>query len=225
MKYLKKINLNESKSDEILDVLDVFIDLKDDDFVKKISAFNLTRNGRLSSIVYFNKNYFNNIRNIEDMNSHIQNLNTINSILERINYITDLEFSFEGDKLSIYFETVDGIKNILSKQREGAYRSKNLPVQINLNSLPNDIQIAPQETLNGIRSFIINNDLSCRLIVSPTSWGDVKEVNNDVNLQNLIVEEFKKYGFEFVKKWNDENLEYVHYGKVMWFEFYMKSII
>ena len=223
MKYLKKINLNESKSDEILEVLDVLIDLKDDDFVKTIKKFNLTKSGKLNLIAYFNKNCFTNIRNIKDMNVNIQNLNTITSILNRINNITDLEFSFEGDKLSIYFKTVDGIKSILSKKNiEGRYISKDLPVKIDLNSLPNDIQI---DNFSEIRSFIISNDLSCRLIVKSSSWQAIGEVNKDTNLQNLIVEEFKKYGFEFVKKWNDESWGLEPYGKVMWFEFYMKSIV
>jgi len=36
MKYLKKINLNESKSNDILDVLALLTDLKDDDIINHV---------------------------------------------------------------------------------------------------------------------------------------------------------------------------------------------
>jgi hypothetical protein len=223
MKYLKKINLNESRSDDILDILDILLDLEDDNFVKEISNFTITRNGRLELKVFFNENHFGNIRSIEDFDTKIKNLNSINAILKRINSFTDLEFSFEGNKLLIYFKTVDGIEKILSKYREGSYISKNLPVKIDINRLPDDLEI---DNFNYQSSFIINNDLSCRLIITCASWDDISKVNKDDNLQNLIIKEFENYGFNFVRKWIDENWGYEHdEDDAMWFEFYMKSVI
>jgi len=54
MKYLKKINLNESKYEDILDILDILTDLKDDDIVKEskfIMIHSNKRNGTIRSSI------------------------------------------------------------------------------------------------------------------------------------------------------------------------------
>lgn len=224
MKYLKKINLNESKYEDILDILDILTDLKDDDIVKE-SKFIMTHfNKRLELEVSMVRDHFKTENNIESLQQTSHLLQNISDTLVRINQISNISFSFSGDKLSIFFDYNKNVEKFLSKvDNEGRYEMNKIrdsldrPLKLELR-LPHDMR-------DESSSFILNNDLSCRFITHVSSWQQIGRVNNDPKLQEAIVKEVSQYGFEFVKKWHDESWGLEPYGQVLWFEFYIKSVI
>lgn len=224
MKYLKKINLNESKYEDILDILDILTDLKDDDIVKESKFIMIHLNKRLELKVSMVKDHFKTENNIESLQQTSHLLNEISHALIRISQISDISFSFSGDKLSIFFDYNKNVKKFLSKvNNEGKHEINNIrdssgnPLRLELSELPYDF--------NQSSSFILNNDLSCRFITHLSSWNQIGRVNNDPKLQEAIVKEVSQYGFEFVRKWHDESWGLEPYGQVLWFEFYIKSVI
>lgn len=227
MKYLKKINLNESKYEDILDILDILTDLKDDNIVKESKFIMTIFNKRLELEVSMVRNHFKTENNIESLQQTSKLLNEISHALIRISQISDISFSFSGDNLSIFFDYNKNVKKFLSKVNEGKYEINNIrdyldePLRLELFRLPNDIR----DEVDQSSSFIINNDLSCRFITHVSSWNQIGRVNNDPKLQEAIVKEVSQYGFEFVKKWHDESWGLEPYGQVLWFEFYIKSVI
>jgi len=228
MKYLKKINLNESKYEDILDILDILTYLKDDDIVKESKFIMIHLNKRLELKLSMVKDHFKTENNIESLQQTSHSLNEISHALIRINQISDISFSFSGDKLSIFFDYNKNVKKFLSKvNNEGKYEINNIrdsldrPLKLEMFRLPNDIS----NEFNQSSSFILNNDLSCRFITHVSSWNQIGRVNNDPKLQEAIVKEVSQYGFEFVRKWHDESWGLEPYGQVLWFEFYIKSVI
>lgn len=227
MKYLKKINLNESKYEDILDILDILTDLKDDNMVEESKFIMIHINNKLELEVSMVRNHFKTENNIESLQQTSKLLNEISHALIRISQISDISFSFSGDNLSIFFDYNKNVKKFLSKVNEGKYEINNIrdyldePLRLELFRLPNDIR----DEVDQSSSFIINNDLSCRFITHVSSWNKIGRVNNDPKLQEAIVKEVSQYGFEFVKKWHDESWGLEPYGQVLWFEFYIKSVI
>lgn len=227
MKYLKKINLNESKYEDILDILDILTDLKDDNMVEESKFIMIHINNKLELEVSMVRNHFKTENNIESLQQTSKLLNEISHALIRISQISDISFSFSGDNLTIFFDYNKNVKKFLSKVNEGKYEINNIrdyldePLRLELFRLPNDIR----DELDQSSSFIINNDLSCRFITHVSSWNQIGWVNNDPKLQEAIVKEVSQYGFEFVKKWHDESWGVEPYGQVLWFEFYIKSVI
>lgn len=213
MKYLKKINLNESKYEDILDILDIITDLKDDNIVEESKFIMIHVNNKLELEVSMVRNHFKTENNIESLQQTSHLLNEISHALIRIGKISDISFSFSGNKLSIFFEYNKNVKKFLSKvNNEGKYEI-------------NNIRDSSDKPLRLELSFIINNDLSCRFITHVSSWHQIAKVNNDPKLQEAIVKEVSQYGFEFVRKWHDESWGLEPYGQVLWFEFYIKSVI
>lgn len=222
MKYLKKFTLIKESFD-IESIKDIIEELNDEfDVIDKISDLAIV-NGTICMKIHFNRSLLpSNFQDTKKLKEVIVINQKLIEVIDRIKSFNNIEFEFQAKTLFLYFEPGDKIKPLLTElESSGGYCNITCNCK---NGERFEVSLDLGKDINLDSAFKLNSDFSCTLSLRGAEWPDVGDINDSEEVQDMITKEFSKYGFEFVRKYQEDK-RYLRYGKILWFDFINKNIL
>lgn len=181
--------INESNLEKVLDLKDVFLELKDEGLVSSFKTSVDHSNSNIKITIILSENIFSNIKNIDILEKRIEILKNIKDNLRRIkDFFINFSFEVFENGLNIEFSPSDKFKEFHKTFRNGG---KILDIGADL------IYIKIDDDFNStIRiSFYTKNKDIAKLLVYLNEDDDYEKF-----LQPYIKFLKNEYGFEFVER-------------------------